>query len=440
MKHIGIYAGLGAALIGSVAMIGCDEASKATGGLCCEDFEVGADMSGASFGLEGQMQARFRAFAQAMGDLSAVGAATLGDVEVSCMNLAKDMGATDADIKAELDKSGSAKVTGLCTLAAAQIEGMFGTSGEFSAQGSLDIQFTPPVCSASVSAQADCQGGCSASAECDVQANPPTCEGGKMEVSCSGSCTAEAGASVQCEGGCTGTCSGSCTADVGATVDCQGKCDGTCTAGGSANGSGIQADGSCDGQCDGTCEMSADAQVQCSGTCKGECSASCEAEAGASVKCDGECSGSVEPLKCEGGELKGGCDVDADCEANCSASASAKAECHPPAVNVVFQASAGASLEADAQMRLNAAIGSIKANLPNLLVAVQARGQAFVTALGATVNSGGSFFANADPGDLSVQAVACIPGILAAGGTAVDNMQASVDASVSVLGALNINN
>jgi len=436
MKHIGIYAGLGVALIGSAAMIGCDDDTPGVPGLCCEDFNVGADMSGASFGLEGAVQAKFRAFAQAMGDLSAVGAATLGDVEIACLNMAKDMGASNEQIQAELNKEGSAKVSGLCTLASGQIDAMFGASGEFGASGSLEIDFQPPSCSASVSAQANCNASCSASAECDVKANPPTCEGGKMEVSCSGSCTAEAGASLKCEGKCSGSCSGSCTADVGATVDCKGKCDGECQAGGSANGSGIQADGTCNGTCSGTCEMSADANVECSGTCKGECSASCEASAGASVKCDGQCSGEVEPLKCEGGELKGGCNVDADCEANCSASASAKAECHPPSVNVVFEASGSANFEAEAQVRLQAAIASIKANLPSLLIAVQARGEAFVGSLEATVNAGVKVFAN--PGDLSIEAAACVPGIVLAGTGAIANMKASIQASASVMASLNI--
>ena len=38
---------------------------------------------------------------------------------------------------------------------------------------------------------------------------------------------------------------------------------------------------------------------------------------------DAGCDGDFEPLKCEGGELKGGCSVDAKCEANCDASVSA---------------------------------------------------------------------------------------------------------------------
>jgi hypothetical protein len=432
------------ALGGSAAVTGCGEDTPGldnpAAALCCEDFEVGADMSGADFGLEGKMDTQFKIFAQAMGDLSAVAAASLTDVEIACTNIATDMGASKEDIDSAKAQGGKEAVTALCSLASAQIDAYFGAEGEFTASGSLKIDFQEPKCEASFSATADCSAKCDASVECDVEANPPKCEGGKMEVSCEGSCTASADApSVKCEGACSATCEGACKADVGATVDCQGKCDGTCEAkAGVGTGTGAQADGTCHGTCSGTCEMDASAEVTCNGTCEGSCTGSCEAKPGsATVKCDGECSGNVEPLKCEGGTLKGGCDASADCNANCSASASAKAECTPPSVNVVFEAQGNASIEAEAQVRLTAAIGSIKANLPNLLVAVKARGAAFLTGLEASVDAGAEIGANV--GELSGQAVFCAPKIVEAGATAAANMKASVEAAGSVAGSLKIN-
>lgn len=426
------------ALTGAAATTGCGEDGPGglnPGALCCDGFEVGADMTGANFGVNAELQGKFEVFAQAMGDLSAVAAATLGDIEVACTNIAKDLGASEEDLATASSTQGEARVGALCDLAVAQINGKFGANGTFGASGSLEIDFQEPKCSASVSAKASCDAKCSGSAECDVKANPPTCEGGKLQVSCQGSCSAEAGATIACEGKCEGTCEGKCKADVGASVLCDGKCEGTCT-GNAEVGDGIQADGSCKGECDGTCEMSANAEVECEGTCQGSCDASCTAEAGASVKCDGSCEGDFEPLKCEGGELKAGCEVEASCEANCNASASAKAECVPPAVKVVFAAQGNASFDAAAQLELNAAIASLEANLPNILIAVKARGTAFIASLEASVS--GAVDIVADPGQLSAGGVICFTKIGAAGAAAVANMKASVEASASVVAALEI--
>lgn len=421
------------ALTGAAATTGCGDdglpGDDLGSALCCDGFEIGADMSNANFNVEGELEGKFQVFAQAMGDLSAVAAATMTDIEVACTNIAKDLGASEEDLADASGETGEARVEALCQLAVGQIEGKFGAGGTL--EGSLELQYEAPKCSASVSAKASCDAKCTGSAECDVKANPPTCEGGKLQVSCSGSCEAEAGATIACEGTCEGTCTGSCKADVGASVLCDGKCDGTCTANAEV-GDGIQADGTCQGECEGTCEMSADAEIQCEGTCQGSCDASCTAEAGATVKCDGECDGDFEPLKCEGGELKAGCEVEASCEANCNASASAKAECHPPSVKVVFEASGG--FEADAQAELNAALASLEANLPNILVAVEARGEAFIGSLEASV--AGAVDIVADPGELSAGGLVCFTKIGAAGTQAVGNMKASVEASASVLGAV----
>lgn len=412
---------------------GCDKVKDAQQGLCCSDFVVGADLSNVDFELDGQVKGEYTALAQASADLAAVASGALGDVAISCENIARDLGADSAKTDAAAAKGGADGVKDMCNLAAAQIDATFGASA--SVKGSLTVDFQPPVCTASIDAQAKCEGGCSASAKCDAMATPPKCTGGKLTVECSGSCEGEANASVSCTGSCSGKCSGACTAEANATIDCEGKCEGNCTVDGTAaSGSGVQADGSCKGKCDGKCTMAADAKVDCSGTCEGSCDAKCDAQAGVKFTCDGKCTGDFEAPKCEGGKAEISCDASADCKANCSASASAKAECKPPELAIAFEASG--KVDADAQVKIDAGLASLKANLPNLIVVLKARGKAFTDAIGATVKASGSL--TADAGDLSTKAVACLVPIGAAVGEASSNFAAALSGSVKVTGSVGV--
>jgi len=417
----------------AAALAGCGEdgLSNPADDLCCTDFEVGADMSNVSWGLDAEADAKFSAFAQAGGDLSAVGTGALNDMFIACQNIALDLGADIEDLSVQ-GKSGRDAMEAWCTLAVGQINASFGASGEFDVE--LDIAYEEPKCSASFSATVDCQGSCDVNAMCDIEANPPVCEGGELSVECEGSCSGEAGASISCTGECTGECSGSCKAEVGATVACEGKCDGECTA--SASGGtndGLQADGTCKGECSGTCELAADAKVECSGTCSGTCSAECKAQAGVKFECDAKCDAEASPPKCSGGELKGGCEASADCQASCNASASAKAECTPPSVSITYSASA--ALDVEASIQLDAAIASLEANLPNLLIVLQARGEAFVGALEATAEAGVNISGEATG---SVKAVACATAIISVVAEASANFEASLSAAASVAGSLQI--
>ena len=420
----------------SSTMAGCGQDNPltgATGALCCNDFKVGADLTGVDFGVDASIKGQFGVFAQSVSDLSATATATLSDIEIACRNIAIDLGAPPADQDAAQATTGTARLDKWCTLATAQIQADFGAQGQLAAD--VSVVFTPPVCEASISAKADCQGKCSGGAKCDLKANPPKCDGGKLEVECKGECKAEGSATVGCEGSCTGDCSGSCTASGGVAVDCKGKCDGTCNAGGSANGKGIQADGTCDGQCQGTCTANVGAPaLKCSGTCNGQCTASCKGSATASVKCDGTCNADYQPLSCKGGELKGGCKVEASCEANCDASVKAKAECKPPSLTIGAAVKAGAN--ADIQARYNVAIASLEANLPNIIVAVKARGATFVSSIDASASAGAKI--GADPGKLNAKGAICLAPIVDAGVTAVNNFKASLQAASKVTGAVKI--
>lgn len=404
---------LAVATMAAVAAPGCGEDGlPGADALCCTegDFQIGGTIS-----ADAEYSAEVRVALQAVADISGIAAGAVAELETTCRTMAEDLDApTDQKKAAAAIEDGNARMKAWCDLAVAQI-------GVFKAQagGSVTVNFQPPQCSASVSAKADCQAGCSGSAECDVQANPPTCEGGKLEVSCKGSCTAEAGASVQCQGSCEGTCEGSCTAQGG--VECSGKCDGTCK--GSAEGGtgeGIQADGTCQGTCEGTCEVTAPG-VTCEGSCNGSCSASCTAEAGASVTCDGQCDGEFEPLKCEGGELKGGCQVEAKCEANCDASVKAKAECTPPSVEVVLEGSADVQAAAKLKAVLEANLG--------LVAALEARFAGMIDAVGVVAGN-----VNAD--FLADIKVACIPVIIAAIEGTVSDVQVTVEATGSIVGSI----
>lgn len=422
---------LAAALALPLLTNGCGDDPLAAA--CCTDFKVGADLSGADFGVDAEIAGKFKVFAQAAGDLSGVAQASLDDVLGACRSMAIDAGATKEEQAAEEAKSPREAVKGWCTLAIAKINATFSAQG--SASAALTINVAAPKCEASFSAGAKCNANCSANVECqgDVSAKPPTCEGGKLEVSCEGSCEASAEApSIACEGECGGTCEGSCSAEAGASVDCEGKCEGTCEAGGSAGGTGVQANGECNGTCKGTCTMKADAKVKCTGTCKGSCNATCKARPGqASVKCDGKCSGKAEPLSCKGGEMKANveCQADAKCEANCNASVQAKAECTPPKVEVSLKASAQGSANA----QVNAVVESLKVNLPKIFLTFEARGKAFADMV---VNVSGSATAIFDPGKLGVKGTACAAAIVGVLVEAAGNASASFEASGSVAASL----
>lgn len=391
---------LAAALAIPVFAQGCSAAEE----LCCTDPT--------KVEIEGQAGAQFSVAVGAAADLAAVAQGSLDDVVSACRNLAQDLDAPSDKLAEANNAQGSAAAKAWCDLAVAQI------NAQVKAKGALKVEFAAPQCQASVSAKANCQAKCDVSGKCDIKANPPKCTGGKLEVSCKGTCSAKGSASVACEGGCEAACEGSCSAQGG--VKCEGKCEGTCEAEAGAQGSGIQADGTCKGTCKGTCEVTAPG-VKCEGTCKGQCKGECKAKGDVAVKCDGECVGTAEPLKCEGGKLEGGCQVDAKCDANCDASVSAKAECTPPALKIT----AAAGIEAKY-------LASLEANLPQLIVVFKARGEAFV---GLITQVSGSL-AGSVSGDIGVKGLACLNTVGAQVGAAVGQMKGAVEGSASVVASV----
>ena len=410
---------------------GCSAVTNAQNSLCCKGFEPGADMStplngNPRFGtLDVSVSGQFVAFAQASGDLNNVAVGALADVTNACRSIALDMG-SDPNDATLTGKTGVDLMNAWCDLAVGKIKEIT------SANVTLTVAFDPPQCTASLKAEADCQARCDVSGKCDIKVNPPTCTGGTLEIECKGGCDVTAQApTIDCTGSCTGQCSGSCEAQGGVTVDCDGKCEGTCAAGGTANGTGIQADGTCKGTCNGKCTLRNTATVSCKGTCSGSCNAKCDVAPGqVSVKCSGSCSADYQPIECKGGKLEGGCKVSADCQANCNASVQATAQCTPGQLAVTYSGNV-----AGIEGKVNALIATLEKNLPALVVVLKGRGQQFADTISATVQGGATVIGS---GKLSVEATACLPYIAQAVTDGVTNFGGALQGSVKVTGAVGV--
>ena len=393
------------AIAAILPVLACSSVTDAQGALCCTEFKPGAAVD---IKIGGSAQAQVAV--QAVSDFSGIATAAVTDLTTACRSMAESLDAPTADLNAAEAKSpGPDQMNAYCAAAVSAI-----TAVKAQANATLKIDFVPPKCEASISAKGSCQAKCDVNGKCDIKATKPKCTGGTLEISCKGSCTAEAGVDVKCEGSCTGECKGSCTAQGG--VDCAGKCEGTCTAS-AKGGSGIQADGTCKGSCSGTCSVTAPS-ASCSGSCQGSCTAACKGSATASVKCDGKCDADYEPLQCTGGKLEGGCKVDAKCDASCDASVSAKAECTPPQITVTFSGAA----DAQAAGKLKAAF---EANL-GVILAFKARLEGMATLVGTITGSADAV--------VEIKA-ACIPAVVAAALTAVENVGATVKVTASIAGA-----
>ncbi|MCB9708112.1 MAG: hypothetical protein H6714_04945 [Myxococcales bacterium] len=438
----GVVTGGLMAVIGVITMMpsaqGCDD-NNPRNTLCCSEFAVGADVSNVDFGVDAAYAGRFRSVAQAASDVGATATAMLNDVTTACRNIALGLGADPGDENV-VGKSGSEAAKAWCALAKTQ----FADNAAVQAVGTLNVAYQPPVCRASLDAQAQCHGRCQVDASCEPGLAEVRCEEGKLSVQCtgqcSGACNGSATAAARCEGSCEaecqGTCDGSCVADVNASVNCQGDCTGKCT--GKCDGStadGVDCGGECVGQCQGSCAMNASASIQCNGkcegTCKGKCTGRCELDASAEIDCDGSCQGGCDGTakapKCEGEVIPPSCDAEADCQASCDASLEATAECTPPEVTIT----ANGMVEAD--VGLDLVVTTLKANLPTLIVAAEARGEALVSSIGSLRTDGNVFFEGATS---SAKGVACGAAIIDTVATASVSATAAVAASTDLLATI----
>lgn len=372
----------------------------------CPNLDDPGAVANASFGLQGELEGKIKSSLTAAAQLKALAGQIEGDVVTACSGLAKDLGATDADLKPAKEGAG-AKAEHACNVA---VKFLGQAKAEAKAAGKMDIVVTEPKCGASLKAAAECSG------SCDVNASggkaEVKCEGGKLsgecDAECSGKCDVKAGG--QCGGTCTAECSGKCEGTF--SGKCDGNCDGTCD--------GKNTKGKCAGKCDGKC--SANGTGSCSGKCGGTCSASCEVDV--KGKCDGTCTGNCsvefkEP-KCNGKvEMP---KVSAECKAKCDAELAAKVECTPAKVKVVFagDAKAGAKLAT-----------ALEKNLPLMLkvaVGMKGRAEGAVASVKASVEGAQSLVTS---GDAAIKAGACIAGAFKAQAEAAVSINVSVKASVN---------
>jgi hypothetical protein len=364
----------------------CNQLEGAQSALCCKEFTAGADLSAVDFGLSGEANLKFHAFAQASADFSGTASAMITDIGGACKNIAEDLG---GDTTKVTEKDPAARAKAFCDLATAQIK------AQVTAKGSISVNFQPPVCTVDASIQGSCEASCSGSASCEVTPGEivARCDPGKLS------------------GKCSGECKGSCEGSANLAVDCSGSCGGTC-----------------EGKCDGK-----DSSGSCKGTCEGKCRGSCTAKAGATMKCSADCTGgcSVEykAPKCTADlkPPKAECNANVDCSGQCKASASAKATCTEPSVSIVADASIDAS-----------AIGSLQTNLPKIIGVFKGKLSLVKANAQAVVDAGASLGASGDITG-SAHAAACLIPAVNAIGQAFDNIKASGEASISVLGSVGVN-
>jgi hypothetical protein len=225
-----------------------------------------------------------------------------------------------------------------------------------------------------------------------AQATPPQCQADlQVKANCEGACNVDVDPGqivAQCEPArLSGFCQGRC---VGA---CEGRCNGTCQ-----------------GQC-----SAVDAQGHCTGVCHGTCNGSCDAT------CHARCEGQWQAPSCQGYVRPPS--ADAECNASCNARADFRARCTPARVTVQ------ASQNTELAMRL---VGTLQANLPQLLQAEIALGRRIGQDVHTVVEVGGAL-----PkliGDAGAEAIACTA---AAGGATVQasaRIDVTVRASASVSG------
>jgi hypothetical protein len=223
-----------------------------------------------SFADNAQANAKIRTFVASAKSLVNVSFQMEALAADSCLRMGTDLGLAPAQMAPQSGEPG-ARAQAACGAVAMQIDTIL-------RQGiQVQVQMTPPQCSANLQAKAQCD------AACDVSVDPgqivAQCEPARLSGHCNGRCVG------QCEGVCQGQCQGQCSA-----YDAAGQCAG-----------------------------------QCNGTCNGGCSTTCHAQ------CEGQwqapqCAGQVKPPS-----------ADAECNASCNAHANLNAQCTPAQVQVYGQ-------------------------------------------------------------------------------------------------------
>jgi hypothetical protein len=253
-------------------LMSCQPGNFADIGASCPQLSSNADPLTLSYSANAHANAKIRAFVASAKSLANVSFQMEALASDACLRMGYDLGIPPAQMAPQTQEPG-AKVQAACGAVSMQIDSILRQGVQ------VQVQVTPPQCSANLDARARCEGAC------DVSVDPgqivAQCEPGRLSGHCNGRCVG------QCEGTCSGQCQGQCSA-----YDAQGRCVGQCN-------------GTCDGGCDTTCHA----------YCQGEWQAP-------------QCAGQVRPPS-----------ADAECNASCTAHANLSAQCTPAQVQVFGQPS-----------------------------------------------------------------------------------------------------
>jgi hypothetical protein len=389
MKSIG-HLGSGASLVGALALFaaGCGTTPPSTS-VVCTDFRVGADLSGATFGVTGDVQRPYIAFAQAAGDLSAVADELLRDVGASCHELSVALGADPRDPRT-LKKLEPEQVGAWCTIAAERFTGVQAklTSHHFG------VQVDTPKCNVDTACEARCQ-------------TAPGC----AEPTPEERCPADARQGI-CPGTCTGTCSGSETAPAECAGACAGTCFGTCT-------KGEHESTDCSTGC------------VCASVCTGSCTASCDLPKGG--RCDAPCAGTCsEPMlapSCNQPLADPVCAGDVDCQKSCRASAVARAICPAGSLAIVIDKAARSD---PALARI---VGALERTLPAIFLASRGRAKALDDDASALLDGAGRLLNHTEA--IGPMGAACGILIGETGSQAQTNLVAAHNGATALANAIN---
>lgn len=385
-------------LVSAVAtvMSGCGTNPEPTS-VVCTDFRAGADLSSSTFGVTGELQRPYVAFAQAAGDLSGVANQMMHDVGAACQGLAIELGADPADARVR-DKAETDAVRAWCKIAAER----FTSVRPRLEKAHFLVQVVTPRCTTDTTFQLACEARCRAGTAACTEASPEE------------RCPVEGREGI-CPGECTGTCTGSESAPAACEGSCSGTCFGTCGASDGGDGKGDHGDKATD--CSAGCA--------CTQTCKGTCTAACTlAERGpghCDAVCAGKCSVPMVAATCTKPLAPPTCAGDVDCQKSCSASGAARASCPDGSLSVVLDAGARRDME-------TARIASaLERHLPPVFLA--ARGRAKVLADGASdiLDSAGHILTHAD--QLGPMGAACGMLIGETGDEARKNLNAALGGS-----------
>ncbi len=389
-----------ASLASGVALVsGCGTSPEPTS-IVCTDFRAGADLSSSTFGVTGELQKPYVAFAQAAGDLSAVANQMLRDVGAACQGLALELGADPADARVS-GQPEKESVRAWCKIAA---ERFTSTRSRLDAVHFV-VQVVTPRCTTDTSFQLACEQRCRADKAC-------------TETSTEERCPADAR-----EGICPGVCTGTCTGSESATAACEGACTGTCF-------------GTCDAEDKGEHgdkEHSADKDDEgkdcstgcaCTKICRGTCTAACALTPGAGhcdAVCAGTCSEKMVAQTCTKPLAPPTCGGDVDCQTSCGASGAARASCPGGSLAVSIDAAARSDL---AVTRI---VAALERHLPAVFLAARGRAKTLANGASDILDSAGRILAHSD--ELSPMGAACGMLIGQTGDEARKNLNAALAGS-----------